>query len=108
MVEADTTADAEVDLRVGGRYRVSLNGVDGELIYAVAGRYQAVEPPAKLAFSWRWEVPAYDETDTLVTVAFHEIEAGQHTEVVITHDLLPDQNSCWPNRLDRLGQMFDK
>ncbi len=110
--ETETIADAEVDLRVGGLYRVSLYAAAGELIYTIGGRYQAVEPPAKLAFSWRWEIPHLDEAETLVTVTFHEIKAGQHpsqgTEVVIKHDLLPDQNPCWDNRLDRLGQLFDK
>ncbi len=109
VTEAGATAQAEVDLRLGGRYRVSLYGGDGGLIYTVAGCYEAVEPPTKLVFSWRWEVPPYDEADTRVTVTFQEIEAGQRTEVVITHELLTDdQNPCWDNRLDRLGQLFDK
>ncbi len=107
--EADTTAHADVDLRVGGLYRVSLHASDGELIYTIGGCYREIEPPDKLVFSWRWEIPHLDEADTLVTVEFRDLEEGrgQSTEVVVTHELLPGQNPCWDNRLDRLRQMLN-
>jgi uncharacterized protein YndB with AHSA1/START domain len=109
------SAHADVDLRVDGAYRVSLHGPDGEVIYAVAGRYRAIEAPAKLVMSWCWEAPAklvmswcwevppMDNVDTVVTVIFTDL--GHETEVAVIHEVLPDQNPCWDNRLNRLGQV---
>ena len=97
------SAHADVDLRVNGAYRVSLHGPDGEVIYAVAGRYRAIEAPAKLVMSWRWEAPPMDNVDTVVTVAFTDL--GHETEVAVIHEVLPDQNPCWDNRLNRLGHV---
>ena len=99
-----TTAHADVDVRTGGHYHVSLYGSNGAVIYTVRGMYQEVTPPARLVFSWRWEVPPLDEADTLVTVEFRAL--GERTEVVVTHECLPDQNPCWDARLDRLEQLW--
>lgn len=74
------------------------------MIYMVRGIYQEVTPPVRLVFSWRWEVPPLDEADTLVTVEFRDL--GESTEVVVTHECLPDQNPCWDVRLDCLEQLW--
>ena len=100
-LQPGASAHADVDLRVNGAYRVSLHGPGGEIIYAVAGRYQAIEAPAKLVMSWRWEAPPMDNVDTVVTVTFTDL--GHETEVAVIHEVLPDQNPCWDNRLNRLG-----
>jgi glutathione S-transferase len=80
-----TTAVAEVDLRVGGRYRVTMRGPDGAE-HTVTGVYRAIEPPKRLVYSWRWEdKPSAGEST--VTVEFHE--RGRSTEVVLRHEGLP-------------------
>lgn len=102
--DPETTSQAEVDLRVGGHYHMSLYAPHGEVTYAVRGMYYEIAPPAKLVFSWRWEVPPVDTEDTLVTVEFHEL--GDTTEVVVIHERSPDQTACWAARLDRLMQLL--
>lgn len=54
VAEGFTTPIADVDLRVGGRYRLGMKppGEDGVLI--VSGVYQQILPPEKLVFTWRW------------------------------------------------------
>jgi len=86
--EGFTTPIADVDLRVGGRYRLGMQppGDDGVLI--VGGVYQQISPPEKLVFTWRWESPNADEPETLVTVEFNE--QGNDTEVILTHELFTD------------------
>ena len=49
-----TTPIAEVDLREGGRYRLSMEGPDGER-HTVQGEYSEVDRPHRLVYSWRWE-----------------------------------------------------
>ena len=42
---------AEVDLRVGGRFRVAMRAADGET-HDVSGTYLELVPNRKLVFSW--------------------------------------------------------
>ncbi len=88
VAEGFTTPIADVDLRVGGRYRLGMQppGDDGVLI--VGGVYKQISPPEKLVFTWRWESPNADEPETLVTVEFNE--QGNDTEVILTHELFID------------------
>lgn len=72
---------AEVDLRVGGTYRIRMRGPDGAE-HQAAGVYREVDPPKKLVYTWQWESEA-DADVTLVTVEF--IELGERTEVVLRH-----------------------
>jgi len=44
---------ADIDLRVGGRFRLVFGGPDGNE-HEVAGVYREVVPHRKLVFSWSW------------------------------------------------------
>lgn len=52
---ADTyeTPAAEVDLRVGGRYRIVMKSRDGEE-HRVGGAHREIRAPEKLVFAWGW------------------------------------------------------
>src|SRR5258708_17334250 len=45
---------AEVDLRVGGRYRVGNQFPDGTVLW-IAGEFEVVQPPHRLTYTWRGE-----------------------------------------------------
>lgn len=97
--------EAQVDLKVGGRYRIAMHRPDGgESI--VGGVYRTVEAPAQLAFTWMWQSSEAGE-ESFVTVTFNEIEVG--TEVVVLHEGLPSEESReahsegWNGGLDNLG-----
>lgn len=104
----------EVDLRVGGRYRIQMKSPDGET-YTVGGAYREIVVPARLVYTWAWEGGAHcgteapEEHQTLVTVEFHE--RGGTTEVVLTHDFFPNveekekHSHGWVGCLDRLGRI---
>jgi uncharacterized protein YndB with AHSA1/START domain len=99
-----TTAVADVDLRVGGRYRVTMRGPDG-VEHTVTGVYQVIDPPKRLVYSWRWEdKPSAGEST--VTVEFHD--RGPSTEIVLRHEGLPDEKEIadhsqgWNGCLDKL------
>ena len=102
-----TTAVAEVDLRVGGRYKVTMRGPDG-VEHTVVGVYRAIEPPKRLVYTWRWEdKPSAGEST--VTVAFNE--QGRSTEVVLRHEGLPNQKEIadhrhgWDGCLEKLEKV---
>lgn len=107
--EGYATPSAEVDLRVGGKYRLGMRKLpDGEIFY-LTGIYREVRPPERIVYSWRWEAePEYGETQ--VTVDFREV--GGSTEVVLTHEFFPtakardDHNRGWSGCLDRLAKLL--
>jgi uncharacterized protein YndB with AHSA1/START domain len=73
-----------VDLRVGGRYAITLRKLpDGEP-FDVSGTYREVILHEKLVFTWAWSHNP-GRSETVVTVEFRE--AGEATEVVLSHDL---------------------
>jgi uncharacterized protein YndB with AHSA1/START domain len=71
-------ADAEVDLRVGGRIRVVMRTPDGEPVGA-GGEYTLIERPHRLAFTWTFDDDPsneqmieleFEERDGVTTVLF--------------------------------------
>lgn len=98
-------SDVEVDLRVGGRYRMAMKGPTGA-IHRVAGVYREIDAPSRLVYSWRWEtIP--DFPDTLVTVELRR-RADGGTDLLLVHEGLPDSASGhrhekgWAGSLDKL------
>ena len=80
-----THATVSVDPRVGGGFRIMMEGgADGDCDEH-RGEYLAIEPPSLLSFTWN--SPATGLTPTVVTVEFHE--RGTATELVLTHRRLP-------------------
>ena len=74
-----TAPSVEVDLRVGGSYRFAMQPPDGDLFY-LSGEFRKVDPPAHLAYTFRWEDPDPDDRDTLVTLSLQDL--GESTELV--------------------------
>ena len=101
--------EAEVDLRIGGRYRIRMKGSDGTIFNAI-GEYREIDRPNRLSYTWGWEEPGNDHYETLVTVEFHE--RGSATEVVLIHERFPDAELAgkhtdgWTSCLNRLEGVF--
>ena len=74
------SAEAILDVRVGGTYRIVMKGETGEHVHT--GIYQIVEPPAKLSFTWN----ASNHPPTRVTVEFLDHGDENESEIVITHE----------------------
>jgi uncharacterized protein YndB with AHSA1/START domain len=110
-VDGDAVPQAEVDLRVGGRYRITMHAPDGNITAMVGGTYHEVHPPEKLVFSWVWEAPEPELSETLVTVELHEIQGD--TEIIVTHEHLydpttpPQHTIGWNCSLERLTQLVE-
>ena len=97
--------DAEIDLRVGGNYRIANEFPDGKLVWIV-GEYETVEPPRKLVYTWRTEPGS--RVSERVTVQF-EPRNGE-TELIITHERIPNttlrdmHKEGWNGCLDGLAE----
>jgi uncharacterized protein YndB with AHSA1/START domain len=103
-----TPTVAEIDLRVGGRYRLGMRAPDADADYVVAGTYREVQRPARLVYTWAWEGAGAPET--LVTVEF--LDRGAQTEVILTHEQFADASdrdqhaSGWSGCLDNLARVL--
>lgn len=106
---------AEVDLRVGGKYRFGMLEPGKDEPYVSYGVYREVNPPEKIVFTWAWEKMPHDAegfvpAETLVTVEF--IEKGSATEVVLTHEQFTDEpmrdehQGGWNGCLASLEKLF--
>jgi uncharacterized protein YndB with AHSA1/START domain len=78
-------AKADVDLRVGGRYHLSMRDDRGAL-HSVVGVYTDISPAARLGFTWTWkDDPSVmrGSEGSLVDVLFQEATGG--TQLSLTH-----------------------
>jgi uncharacterized protein YndB with AHSA1/START domain len=94
---------AKVEARVGGGYEITMQGQSGPIVHK--GVYQQIDRPKKLVFTWA--SPGTEQRDTLVTVDF--IAAGKRTEIVVTHEQLPESarpshSNGWTSGLQHLDE----
>jgi len=107
--EGAAVTGAEVDLTVGGRYKIHMRNEQGERHTAV-GSYQTIEPPNLLVYTWGWEEKDHGVGETMVTVEFNDL--GGSTEIVLTHEWFPNAAAIanheqgWTSCLNRLEGMF--
>jgi uncharacterized protein YndB with AHSA1/START domain len=76
---------AEVDQRVGGRFRIGNTFPNGSIVWII-GEFEVFEPPRKLVYSWRIDSSAAPAER--VTVRFEPCAEG--TEVIVVHDKITD------------------
>ena len=112
-----STPSTEVDLRIGGRYRIEMKAADGAL-YTATGTYRDVRQPERLVFTWAWEgkrsggLGLTEFYDTFVTLEFRTIASG--TELTLIQERFPNteerdrHRTGWTGCLDHLAQILDE
>jgi uncharacterized protein YndB with AHSA1/START domain len=100
------SAQAEIDARLGGQYRIDNQMVDGRTV-SIVGEIDVYEPPHRLGFTWRLEPTGVaGATAERVRVSFEHV--GEATAVVVVHDRIPrpeirdDHLRGWAGCLDGL------
>ncbi len=102
------------DVRVGGEFQIRMIPVADDPDCAgepgkdsvCAGKFVTVESPCKLAMTFNWIENGADMGETLLTIELFEREQG--TELVLTHERLPDaairdaHASGWQGTLEKL------
>ncbi len=103
---------SEIDLKVGGTYRVNMEGImrGQQTSGNVSGEYIKIIPNELLVFTFRgtWEkVP-----DSTVTVEFKDVAEG--TEITLTHEGIIDEQGGegkrlgWESSLQKLSELFSR
>jgi uncharacterized protein YndB with AHSA1/START domain len=100
---------AEIDLRVGGSYRIANRFPDGNIIW-IAGMFEAIDAPRRLVYTWKLE--SQTGPPERVTVCF--VADRDMTEVVITHERIPNEAARtghergWAGCLDSLVKYIEQ
>lgn len=106
----DRVSLAELDVRVGGRFRIVFGGPQGTE-HECAGIYREVVPNRKLVFTWSWP-NSTPERVSVVTLVFKA--AGEGTELDFRHEQFFDQAARdghqrgWSEAFVKLEQFLSK
>jgi uncharacterized protein YndB with AHSA1/START domain len=76
----EAVSAVELDVRVGGRFRILFGGPRGD-DHEVQGTYREVVPNRRLAFTWTWPRTT-PERESLVTITFNAVGSGTALDFV--------------------------
>lgn len=70
-----TSPSIELDVREGGRYRITMQPPGGEAFH-LRGEFRAIDRPRRLVYTFVWEEPDPDDRETVVTLSFLDHSEG--------------------------------
>jgi uncharacterized protein YndB with AHSA1/START domain len=106
MVKQETVR-ANIDARIGGRYRISFDDEHGKH-HEVGGTYRELVPYSRVVFSWAWH--STPERESQVTVLLRPDGAG--TLLTLHHEQFFDaaardaHEQGWTGTLDKLQRIL--
>jgi uncharacterized protein YndB with AHSA1/START domain len=105
-----TTPEVELDLSVGGRYRLTMQPPEGEAFH-LSGEFIEIDAPTRLVYTFRWDEPDPDDRETVVVLSLAAV--GDATEVSLTQgefatdERLALHRSGWADSLEKLGKLVE-
>lgn len=99
----------ELDVRVGGRYRIEMQPPEGDRFF-LSGEFREVDPPGRLAYTFRWEDPDPDDRETVVVLSLRDL--GDSTELTVDQGPFATEGrralheQGWTETLDRLADLI--
>ncbi len=100
-----TAPSIELDVRVGGAYRIAMQPPEGELFH-LTGEFREVAPPLRLAYTFVWKPPDPDDRETVVTLWF--VPTADGTNLVLEQEGFATEaryelhRDGWTEALERL------
>lgn len=107
--EGFSAPSIELDLRVGGGYRIAMQPPSGALFF-LSGEFREVDPSTLLAYTFRWEEPDQDDRETVVAFSLRDL--GDSTEVTVDQGPFATEGRRalhergWTEALDRLQELI--
>jgi uncharacterized protein YndB with AHSA1/START domain len=104
-----TVANAEICVREGGRYRLTMQPPDGQAFH-LTGEFREVEPPRRLVYTFEYEEPDPDDQETVVTLSF--VDDGEGTRLVLDQGPFATKarhalhETGWTETLERLARFL--
>lgn len=99
----------DVDLRVGGQYRIGWKAPDGNMWYEF-GEYREITPPKRIVQTCGFDFPGMPPEMTMLTIDFHA--RGNQTLVVLLQEgyqsaaMRDNHQQGWPSFLDNLAKLL--
>jgi uncharacterized protein YndB with AHSA1/START domain len=104
-----TSPSLDFDPRVGGSYRITMRPPEGQ-VFHLSGEFREVDPPARLAYTFRWEEPDPDDQETVVTLTLREL--GNGSELVLAQGPFATEarralhEQGWTDGFERLQELI--
>ena len=104
-----TTPEAQIDLRIGGGYRFTMQPPEGQAFH-LSGEFLAIQPPVDLRFTFRWDEPVPDDRETLVELSLDP--RGARTMLTLTQrgfateERLELHRSGWADSFNKLDTVL--
>ena len=104
-----TTPEIQIDMRVGGRFRFTMQPPDGEAFH-LSGQFVEIQPPSRLGFTFRWDEPAPDDRETAVDLSLDFLD-GRTTMTLTqsefaTKERLELHRSGWADSFEKLDAVL--
>lgn len=105
-----TMPEIDFSLRVGGGYRFTMRPPEGEAFH-LSGEFLEIDPPNRLAYTFRYEEPDPDDRET--TVRLSVVPVGDATEVSLsqgefaTAARLELHRAGWTDSFDKLRTVVE-
>jgi uncharacterized protein YndB with AHSA1/START domain len=105
-----TTPEIDLDLRVGGTYRFTMQPPDGDRFH-LTGEFLEIDPPSRIGYTFRWEEPDPDDRETVVSLLLNDLEDA--TELLLSQSGFATEarvslhRSGWTDSLEKLRELVD-
>ncbi len=82
----------EIDLRIGGRFRFTMQGPDG-IAHPITGVYREIVRPQRVIHTQVYDVAPYADREAIVTVTFDEDNGRTRYTSTILHQTRGDRDA---------------
>jgi uncharacterized protein YndB with AHSA1/START domain len=104
-----TTPEIDLDLHVGGGYRLTMRPPEGEEFH-LSGEYLEIQPPDRLVYTFGWEEPDPDDRETVVTLRLDDLRDATELSLsqgeFATEARLALHRDGWTDSFDKLRALI--
>jgi uncharacterized protein YndB with AHSA1/START domain len=99
----------DFDPRVGATYRIEMQPPEGDAFYLI-GEFRDVDPPTRLAYTFRWEDPDPDDVENVADLSLRDL--GESTEVEFSQGPFKTEarrelhRGGWTDSFDKLERLL--
>jgi uncharacterized protein YndB with AHSA1/START domain len=105
-----TTPGIDLDLRVGGRYRFTMQPPGGGPFH-LSGEFLEIDPPGRLVYTFCWDEPDPDDRQTVVRLSLAGVAGGTQVSLsqgeFATEARLALHRGGWTDSLEKLRELIE-